>query len=63
MTPPEVVSNMVAIALVGTAIGQLVFGRLSDLIGRHRVYRLALIIMVLSSNACGSLYTPQGTVV
>ena len=36
VTPPEVVSNMVAIAL-GTAIGQLVFGRLGDLIGRRRV--------------------------
>jgi len=53
VTPPEVVSNMVAIALVGTEIGQLVFVRLGDLIGRRRVYGLALIIMVLSSIACG----------
>ncbi|XP_050248242.1 probable inorganic phosphate transporter 1-9 [Quercus robur] len=53
VTPPEVVSNMVAIAFLGTAIGQLVFGRLSDLIGRCRVYGLALIIMVLSSITCG----------
>ena len=51
--PPIVVSTMVAIALLGTAIGQLVFGRLGDKIGRRRVYGLALMIMVLSSIACG----------
>lgn len=51
--PPIVVSTIVAIALLGTAIGQLVFGRLGDKIGRRRVYGLALMIMVLSSIACG----------
>ncbi len=51
--PPAVLSSMVAIALLGTAIGQLVFGRLGDLIGRRRVYGLSLMIMVLSSLGCG----------
>ena len=51
--PPVVTSTMVATALVGAAIGQLVFGRLGDRIGRRRVYGLALMIMVLSSIGCG----------
>jgi PHS family inorganic phosphate transporter-like MFS transporter len=51
--PPSVTSTMLAIALLGTAIGQLVFGRLGNLIGRRRVYGIALLIMVLSSIRCG----------
>ncbi|KAF5462272.1 hypothetical protein F2P56_018293 [Juglans regia] len=51
--PPGVVSTLVAIALLGTAIGQVVFGRLGDQIGRRRVYGTALLIMVVSSLACG----------
>ncbi|KAK7854128.1 putative inorganic phosphate transporter 1-8 [Quercus suber] len=47
------VSTMVAIALLGTAIDQVVFGRLGDQLGRRRVYGVALIIMVLSSFGCG----------
>lgn len=51
--PAVVVSTIVGIALVGTVIGKLVFGRLGDLIGRRRVYGLALMLMVLSSIGCG----------
>lgn len=51
--PPAVVSTMVAIALLGTATGQLVFGRLGDIVGRRRMYGLSLLIMVLSSVGCG----------
>lgn len=51
--PPGVVSTMVAIALLGTVIGQLVFGRLGDRVGRRRVYGLALMTMLLSSIGCG----------
>ncbi|XP_030951043.1 probable inorganic phosphate transporter 1-9 [Quercus lobata] len=51
--PPGVMSATVAIALLGTTIGQLVFGRLGDRIGRRRVYGIALMIMVLSSLGCG----------
>uniref|UniRef100_A0A5B7BDZ0 Putative inorganic phosphate transporter 1-9 n=1 Tax=Davidia involucrata TaxID=16924 RepID=A0A5B7BDZ0_DAVIN len=51
--PPVVISTMVALALLGTVIGQLVFGRLGDRIGRRRVYGLALMLMVLSSIGCG----------
>ncbi|KAM3758926.1 hypothetical protein ACB098_01G082000 [Castanea mollissima] len=53
VTPPIVVSIMAAIALVGTVIGQVVFGRLGDIVGRRRVYGIALMIMVLSSIGCG----------
>ncbi|KAL5778407.1 hypothetical protein ACOSP7_011333 [Xanthoceras sorbifolium] len=51
--PNSVVSVMIVIALLGTVIGQLVFGRLGDLIGRRHVYGLALMLMVLSSFGCG----------
>ncbi|GKV33383.1 hypothetical protein SLEP1_g41900 [Rubroshorea leprosula] len=51
--PIQVTSALVAIALVGTVIGQLVFGTLGDYKGRRRVYGLSLMIMVLSSLACG----------
>ena len=55
---------MVAIALLGTVICQVVFGRLGDQIGRRRVYGVALIIMVLSSSVlkwavCGLNYQAQ----
>ncbi|KAK0577770.1 hypothetical protein LWI29_038364 [Acer saccharum] len=49
----KAVSTMLFLALLGTVIGQLVFGRLGDLIGRRRVYGLALMLMVLSSVGCG----------
>ena len=52
-TPTVVVSALVAIALLGTVVGQLVFGRLGDRIGRRRVYGLSLGMMVLSTIACG----------
>ena len=50
---PTAVSTMLFLAFLGTVIGQLVFGRLGDLIGRRRVYGLALMLMVLSSVGCG----------
>lgn len=51
--PQAITSAMVVTALLGTVIGQLVFGRLGDLIGRRKVYGFALMIMVLSSFGCG----------
>lgn len=51
--PRAVKSAMVVTALLGTVIGQLVFGRLGDLIGRRKVYGFALMLMVLSSFGCG----------
>ena len=51
--PPVDNSIMLAIALLGTAIGQLVFGWLGDRVGRRRVYGIALMIMVLSSIGSG----------
>ena len=51
--PALVTSAMGAIALLGTVIGQLVFGRLGDLLGRRKVYVFALLIMVFSSVGCG----------
>ncbi|TKY58978.1 inorganic phosphate transporter 1-9 [Spatholobus suberectus] len=52
-TPPVVASALIAVALLGTAIGQLVFGRLGDLKGRRRVYGFALLLMVFGSLASG----------
>lgn len=51
--PVAIASAMVAIALLGTVIGQLIFGYLGDRMGRRRVYGLALMCMVLSSIGCG----------
>ncbi|XP_057516294.1 probable inorganic phosphate transporter 1-9 [Amaranthus tricolor] len=51
--PHVVLSVMVAVALLGTALGQLVFGFLGDRVGRRKVYGFALIIMMLSSVGCG----------
>ncbi|XP_010498527.1 PREDICTED: probable inorganic phosphate transporter 1-8 [Camelina sativa] len=48
-----VLSTSYAIALLGTAAGQLVFGYLGDRVGRRRVYGLCLVIMILSSFGCG----------
>ena len=58
-----VIPSLLATSLVGAAIGQLIFGRLGDRIGRRRVYGLALMIMVLSSIGCGfSICTTDGCV-
>ncbi|TYK19926.1 putative inorganic phosphate transporter 1-9 [Cucumis melo var. makuwa] len=51
--PATVKSAMLAVALLGTAMGQLVFGILGDRVGRRRVYGLALALMVMSSIGCG----------
>jgi PHS family inorganic phosphate transporter-like MFS transporter len=50
---PIVVSALVSVALLGTAIGQLLFGRLGDLKGRRHVYGMALLLMLTSSLASG----------
>nr|GMD31077.1 probable inorganic phosphate transporter 1-9 [Ipomoea batatas] len=50
---PAVNSTMVGIALLGTVIGKLGFGRLGDLVGRRRVYGFALVLMIVSSLGCG----------
>ncbi|KAK4771089.1 hypothetical protein SAY87_031621 [Trapa incisa] len=53
----------VAVALLGTAIGQIVFGYLGDRVGRRRVYGISLTLMVLSSLGCGfSICTSRGCV-
>lgn len=52
-TPAFVVSLLLALALLGTVIGQLVFGHLGDRVGRRRVYGFSLALMVLSSIGCG----------
>ncbi|CAI9115271.1 OLC1v1016126C1 [Oldenlandia corymbosa var. corymbosa] len=51
--PAVVTSFLVSITLLGTVVGQLLFGRLGDLMGRRKVYGFALMIMVFSSIACG----------
>ncbi|KAK9270605.1 hypothetical protein L1049_026187 [Liquidambar formosana] len=51
--PAPILSTMLAIAPLGSVIGQIVFGRLGDRMGRRHVYGLALMLMVLSSIGCG----------
>ncbi|KAJ4841594.1 putative inorganic phosphate transporter 1-9, partial [Turnera subulata] len=51
--PPQVLAALLGTPLLGTAIGQLVFGRMGDRMGRRSVYGLSLMLMVLSSVGCG----------
>ncbi|KAM5573963.1 hypothetical protein ABKV19_013471 [Rosa sericea] len=51
--PAIVVTALVGFPLLGTVLGQLLFGRLGDLVGRRHVYGLSLMVMVLSSLGCG----------
>ncbi|GAB4828466.1 Sugar (and other) transporter [Ancistrocladus abbreviatus] len=51
--PPYVTSAIIGVPLLGTAIGQLLFGRLGDLGGRRRLYGVTLLLMILSSLGCG----------
>ncbi|KAL0361892.1 UNVERIFIED_CONTAM: putative inorganic phosphate transporter 1-9 [Sesamum radiatum] len=51
--PAAVTFAMLGTALLGTVIGQLVFGHLGDRVGRRRVYGLSLLLMVISSICCG----------
>ncbi|KAJ0255949.1 hypothetical protein HA466_0089850 [Hirschfeldia incana] len=46
-------STFYVISLLGAALGQLFVGYLGDRLGRRRVYGICLLIMVLSSFACG----------
>ncbi|CAI9296352.1 unnamed protein product [Lactuca saligna] len=60
--PSVIASTMIGVALMGTVIGQLVFGRLGDLVGRRHVYGVSLIMMVVGSIGCGfsfSVLTPM----
>ncbi|XP_048130939.1 probable inorganic phosphate transporter 1-8 [Rhodamnia argentea] len=61
--PPSVECSMLAIALLGTVIGELVFGRLGDIVGRRRLYGLALMFMMAGSFGSGfSMGTSRGCV-
>ncbi|KAI3696018.1 hypothetical protein L1987_79026 [Smallanthus sonchifolius] len=51
--PTAIASTMIAVALMGTVIGQLVFGRLGDRVGRRYVYGVSLVMMVAGSIGCG----------
>ncbi|KAL9358294.1 hypothetical protein Peur_051547 [Populus x canadensis] len=51
--PQVVLATMLGTVLLGTVIGQLVFGILGDRMGRRRVYGISLMLMVLSSIGCG----------
>ncbi|PWA39230.1 phosphate transporter 1,9 [Artemisia annua] len=61
--PTLIASSMIGVALMGTAIGQLVFGRLGDRVGRRYVYGVSLTMMVVGSVGCGlSLSTSMSMV-
>ncbi|KAJ0763939.1 putative major facilitator, sugar transporter, major facilitator superfamily [Helianthus annuus] len=50
--PTVIASTMFCVTLMGAVIGQLVFGRLGDRVGRRRVYGVSLIMMVGGSIGC-----------
>ncbi|CAK9136552.1 unnamed protein product [Ilex paraguariensis] len=63
--PPTVNNFVVGVALVGTLIGQLVFGFLGDKLGRKKVYGITLILMAICS-ICSGLsfgYSPKAVMV
>ncbi|CAL5018152.1 unnamed protein product [Urochloa decumbens] len=51
--PGNVDAAVKGIALCGTMFGQLVFGRLGDIIGRKRIYGVTLILMAVCSVSSG----------
>ncbi|XP_071729143.1 probable inorganic phosphate transporter 1-9 [Rutidosis leptorrhynchoides] len=51
--PTSIASTMFVVALMGTVIGQLVFGRLGDRVGRRQVYGISLMMTVIGSIGCG----------
>ncbi|KAJ0545776.1 putative major facilitator, sugar transporter, major facilitator superfamily [Helianthus annuus] len=51
--PTVIASTMFCVALMGAVIGQLVFGRLGDRVGRRRVYGVSLVMMIVASIGCG----------
>ncbi|KAJ3696590.1 hypothetical protein LUZ61_000295 [Rhynchospora tenuis] len=53
MVPTALRAAVVASALVGTVVGQLLFGFLGDRIGRKKVYGVTLLIIVSGSFNCG----------
>ncbi|KAK9994687.1 hypothetical protein SO802_024390 [Lithocarpus litseifolius] len=52
-SPPSVNNVVVGVALVGTLVGQLVFGYLGDKLGRKKVYGITLILMVFCAICSG----------
>nr|XP_043612952.1 probable inorganic phosphate transporter 1-9 [Erigeron canadensis] len=51
--PKAIASAMIGVALMGTVVGQLVFGRLGDRVGRRHVYGVSLMMMVVGALGCG----------
>ncbi|KAL8218386.1 hypothetical protein R6Q57_021759 [Mikania cordata] len=51
--PTVIQATLIGVSLLGAMIGQLVFGRLGDRVGRRRVYGVSLVMMVVGSIGCG----------
>ncbi|CAK9220373.1 unnamed protein product [Sphagnum troendelagicum] len=51
--PPNVSSAVNGVALCGTLVGQVLFGWLGDKLGRKKVYGYTLLLMIITSIACG----------
>ncbi|CAN6279256.1 unnamed protein product [Urochloa humidicola] len=57
--PVNVEDMVVGIALVGTLVGQLVFGYLGDRLGRKRVFGITLVLMAAGSVGSGLSFGPS----
>ncbi|KAJ8638710.1 hypothetical protein MRB53_012977 [Persea americana] len=51
--PLTMTSAVVGVSLLGTVVGQLIFGWLGDRMGRKKVYAVSLLLMVFGSMASG----------
>ncbi|KAI3505424.1 hypothetical protein L1887_27553 [Cichorium endivia] len=62
---PDHINNIVTrVAVIGTVIGQLIFGWLGDKIGRKKVYGITLLLMVICA-ICSGLsfgYSPKAVI-
>ncbi|KAF8044110.1 hypothetical protein BT93_A2175 [Corymbia citriodora subsp. variegata] len=62
--PPNVNNLITGVALIGTLMGQLVFGYLGDKLGRKRVYGVTLILMAVCAICSGLSFgsTPKAVI-
>ena len=61
--PNNTANAITAIALVGTIVGQLLFGYLGDVLGRRRIFSITLYILIISAAAQAFSFGSSATAV